>query len=103
MSAPPKPAGAGVFPIVLTREEPDHPACASTDPAAWDALAAVTGQSPDRLAGSKVLVDANGWMRAFKAGPDAAAWDDPDAFAAAVRAIGAAPITAAGGEEHRHH
>ena len=101
---PPNPAGAGVLPIVLTREEePDRPACASADPAAWDALAAVTGQSPDKLAGSRVLVDANGWMRAFKAGPDAAAWDDPGAFAAAVKAIAAAPITATGGEGHRHH
>ena len=100
---PPNPAGAGVFPVVLTREEPDRPVCASADPAAWNALAAVTGQSPDKLAGSRMLVDANGWMRAFKAGPDAAAWDDPAAFAAAVKAIAAAPITATGGEGHRHH
>lgn len=100
---PPNPAGAGVFPVVLTREEPDRPVCVSADPAAWDALAAVTGQSPDKLAGSRVLVDANGWMRAFKAGPDAVAWDDPGAFAAAVKAIAAAPITATGGEGHRHH
>ena len=100
--APPEPAGAGVFPIVLTREEPGRTAC-SADPAAWDALAAVTGQSPDKLAGSRMLVDANGWMRAFKAGPDAAAWDDPAAFAAVVRAVAAAPITAAGGEGHHRH
>lgn len=99
---PPKPAGAGVFPIVLTREEAGRAACAAAEPAAWDALAAVTGQSPDKLAGSKVLVDANGWVRAVKAGPDAAAWDDPGAFAAAVRAIAAAPITAAGGQGHHH-
>ena len=98
---PPKPAGVGVFPIVLTREEADRLDCVSADPAAWDALAAVTGQSPVKLAGSRVLVDANGWMRAFKAGPDAAAWDDPDALAAAVEAI-AAPITATGGEGHHH-
>jgi len=38
-----------------------------------------------------------------KAGPDAAAWDDPGASAAAVQAIAAAPITAAGGEGHHHH
>ncbi len=102
-AAPPKPAGAGVFPIVLTREEPDRHACASADPAAWDALAAVTGQSPDQLAGTRVLVDADGWMRAFKPGADAAAWDDPGALAASVRAIAAAPIIATGGEGHRHH
>ena len=99
----PKPAGAGAFPIMLTREEPDRSACASADPAAWDALAAVTGQSPDKLAGSRMLVDANGRMRAFKAGPDAAAWDDPSAFAAAVKAIAAAPVTAMGGEGQPHH
>ncbi len=99
----PKPAGASAFPIVLTREEPDRSACASADPAAWDALAAVTGQSPDKLAGSRMLVDANGRTRAFKAGPDAAAWDDPSAFAAAVKAIAAAPITAMGGEGQHHH
>ncbi len=100
----PKAAGAGALLVMLTREEPEgRPACTSSDPAAWDALAVVTGQSPDRLAGSRVLVDGNGWMRAFKVGPDAAAWDDPGALAAAVQAIAATPITAAGGEGHHHH
>ena len=100
----PLPKAAGAFLVVLTREEPEgRPACTSSDPAAWDALAIVTGQSPDRLAGSRVLVDGNGWMRGFKAGPDAAAWNDPGAFAAAVHAIAATPITAAGGEGHHHH
>ena len=96
---------AGALPVVLTRDEPErHSAlCASSDPAAWDALAAVTGQHPDRLAGSRVLVDANGWMRAFKAGPDAAAWDDPGALAAAVEPIAAKPISAAAGEGRHHH
>lgn len=96
---------AGAVMIVLTRDEPErHSAlCASSDPATWDALAAVTGQPPDGLAGSRVLVDAGGWMRAFKAGPDAAAWDDPGALAAALDAIAAEPITAAVGEAHRRH
>jgi len=100
----PKSPGASVLLVVLTREEPEgRPACTSSDPAAWDALAVVTGRSPDRLAGSRVLVDGNRWMRAFKAGPDAAAWDDPGAFAAAVQAIAATPITNASGEGHHHH
>ena len=98
----PLPEAAGALLVVLTREKPEgRPACASSDPEAWDALAAVTGQSPDRLAGSRVLVDANGWMRAFKAGPDAAAWDDHGALAAAIQSV-ATPITAAGGEGHHH-
>ncbi len=100
----PLPKAAGASLVVLTREEPEsRPACTSSDSAAWDALAVVTGQSPDKLAGSRVLVDGNGWMRAFKAGPDAAAWDDPGAFAAAVQAIAATPITAANGEGHHYH
>ena len=48
-------------------------------------------------------MDANGWMRAFKAGPDAVAWDDSGALAAAVQAIAATPITAAEGEGHYYH
>ncbi len=97
----PEAVGAGVLLVVLAREEPEsRSACASSDPAAWDALAIVTGQAPDKLAGSRVLVDANGWMRAFKARPDAAAWDDPGVFAAAGEAA-AAPL-AAEGEAHHH-
>ena len=95
----------GVLLAVLARDGSDgHPTlCTSADPAVWDALAVVTGQSPDELAGSRMLVDGNGWMRAFKAGPDAAAWDDPGALAAAMGPIGAMPVPAAGGmAPHRH-
>ena len=91
--------------VVLAKEEPegDPAGCTSTDPAAWDALAAVTGRSPDALAGSRLPVDGSGWLRAFKPRSEAAAWDDPGVLAAAAASIAAAPIGAATRGSHHAH
>ena len=97
-------AGADARLVVLAKGEPegDPAGCTSTDPAAWDALAAVTGRSPDALAGSRLPVDGSGWLRAFKPRSEAAAWDDPGVLAAAA-SIAAAPIGAATGGSHHAH
>lgn len=101
----PATAGIGLLPVVLTHDEPQSHAgdCTTADPAAWDALAAFTGQPPDELAGTRVLVDGNGWMRAFEPATDAAAWNSSETLAAAVSAIVAAPITDQAGGTHHHH
>ncbi len=101
---PPVMAAGRALPIMLARDAPGpHAAvCTSADDAAWDALAVVTGQPRDGFAGSRMLVDASGWMRAFKAPAEAATWDDPGALAAAVEAI-AVPIQAAEGAAHQGH
>ena len=101
--ATPLPQGMrdAALPVVLTqRQGLDHPpVCASADPAAWDALAIVTGQPPDRLAGTRVLVGRDGTLHEYKTGSDAATWDDPGALAAAV----AKSTSPAGSARHHHH
>ncbi len=74
--------------------------CAAVDPTARDALAVVTGAAAERLAGSRMIVDAAGWMRAFRPAGRAAEWDDPAVLAAAMQAA-AAPLAVGGG--HHHH
>jgi len=95
----------GVVPIVLTQDNADnHPGiCSAADPAAWGALAVVTGQPPDTLAGTRLLVDGSSWMRSVKSETGAAAWDRPGALAAAAGAILAAPVTVSTESAHHHH
>lgn len=102
-----RPAGtdrAEVLSVMVTRDgaHAGTATCTATDPAAWDALATVTGQLPDALAGTRLLVDGHGWLRAWK--PDSAAWqwDDPTLLSADVSAIQARPAGAAPGGGHHH-
>ena len=80
-TAPPLPSTytAALLPILLSPEAAaDAPGlCHATDPAAWDAVAMITGQSREGLAGARLLVDAGGWLRALKPAAAAAQWDDP--------------------------
>ena len=70
--------------------------CSADDPAVPAALALLLGQP---AAGSRLLVDANGWLRMAKTGEAASEWDDPAALAAALAAI-KVPLTGAGGGHH---
>lgn len=77
-------------------------ACHSADPSAWDALALATGETPETLAGSRLIVDAAAWLRAFRPASTAGAWDDPTVLSAAIRAIVEAPLAARDGGHHHH-
>lgn len=59
------------------------------------AYAAVTGASPGALAGTQILVDGAGWLRAVQASGAGPGWDDPAALDAAVQEVGAHPLAAA--------
>ena len=82
--------------------QPPGGACRSTDPNAWDALALATGETPESLAGSRLIVDAAGWLRAFRPASTANAWDDPAVLAAAIKAVADTPLSAPGGGHHHH-
>ena len=103
-AALPAAAGAGVVAVVLTPAVAPGGAapCHADDPAAWEALAIVTGQAPGGLAGTRVLVDGNGWLRAWRSGADANGWDAPGALATDVAAIAAAPLLARAAGLHHH-
>ena len=58
------------------------------------AYAIVTGAPAGLLAGTQVLVDSAGWLRAVQAPGAAPGWDDPAALAAAVRDVGAHRLAA---------
>lgn len=51
--------------------------CVAQGPEAWAALALLTGETPDRLAGYQWLSDRQGWARA-QSTPGAGAWSDAD-------------------------
>jgi len=77
-----------------------HPAssgglCTDNDDAVLRAYAAVTGAPPDKMAGTQILVDGGGWLRAVQRPGAVPNWDDPSALAAAVRDVLAHPLVPA--------
>jgi hypothetical protein len=74
--------------------------CVADTPDAWPAYALMTGIPPDRLAGTVVLVDPNGWLRAIY--PPAEA-EDASQLIASLRAICEHPVSAPSGGGHEHH
>jgi len=65
--------------------------CVVRSPQAWAAYAEVSGASPERFAGAQLLVDRDGWLRAYGA-PGKTAWSQGDLLCRSTRA---APSTAA--------
>ena len=98
--------GVRMVTVVLTPNGAPAPpdTCASTDPAAWAAMASVAGLAPDALAGAQFLVDADGWLRAEeRPGESVVRWADPLALLADARAICAHRIASAAPGGHVHH
>jgi hypothetical protein len=78
-------------------------ACVASEPQVWTALAIIVGSSPDTLAGTQVLVDRSGWLRAAWRPGDAEDWTDPRVLAARFREILARPLAIDPSAEHAHH
>lgn len=52
--------------------------CVDDDRQSLLALAVITGQAPTRMAGTQLIADRDGWLRARKSPSDAASWSDAD-------------------------
>jgi mono/diheme cytochrome c family protein len=76
--------------------------CIASEPQVWTALSAIVGVSPDALAGTEVLADQNGWLRAAWHPGDADDWNDPQVLAARMRDILAHPLTIVPSSGHVH-
>ena len=62
---------------------PADATCGAEDPAVWNAYAILAGLSPDQLAGTRFLIDPDGWLRAIQRPGDATvSWTDPSALLA---------------------
>ena len=83
--------------------KPTGAACVASEPQVWTALAIIVGLSPDALAGTQVLVDRNGWLRAAWRPGDAEDWTDPRILAARFRDILAHPLAIDPSAAHAHH
>ena len=85
--APPLPDDVGAVTVLVARNlaaRPTGAACVASEPEVWTALAIIVGLSPDALAGTQVLVDRNGWLRAAWRPGDAEDWTDPRIVAARI-------------------
>ncbi|KAA6123039.1 c-type cytochrome [Cupriavidus cauae] len=51
--------------------------CTAVSPQAWDIVARLGGVAPERLAGTELLADRNGWLRA-RGTPQQKGWSDAD-------------------------
>lgn len=61
---------------------PFRAACVADSPAAWAIFAGLSGQPPGRFAGTQLLADRAGWLRARTAA--AGGWNDADLLCAAL-------------------
>jgi mono/diheme cytochrome c family protein len=98
-SPPPLPPDARATTILLPPPGSSAPeGCVARDPAAARAYAIVTGSRDRPPAGTEILIDANGWLRAvLRPG------EESD-LAAEIKRIAAAPLPPeAGGMEQMHH
>jgi hypothetical protein len=77
--------------------------CTSADNAAWDAYAVIVGVAPDQLAGARILIDPNGWLRAVHWPTEPDGWHTTADLIAAIRQISTNPIRSATGDELAHH
>ena len=75
----------------------------TVEPEAWTAFAILLGTTPDGLAGTEMLADANLWLRAVWRSGDTGNWNDPRQAAALIRDIAAHPLPPATGGGHAHH
>jgi putative copper export protein/mono/diheme cytochrome c family protein len=82
-------------PVALSNLEPDSDA--------WRAYAIIAGVTPDQLAGTEFLVDADGWLRATFRPMTAGAWPDPAGIVAAAEVVAAEPIARPASGMHHHH
>jgi mono/diheme cytochrome c family protein len=109
--APPPPVlppveGVDIRTILLVRHPPIRPpdsTCVTIEPEAWTASAILLGITPDELAGTEMLADADLWIRALWKSGDAGNWSDPRQVAAMIRDIAAHPVAPATGGGHAHH
>jgi putative copper export protein/mono/diheme cytochrome c family protein len=90
----PGPAAPDVTTILVAATTPDRTACLASDPAVPQAYAIVSGVAAHDLAGTEILIDGDGWLRALQRPGAPAAWSDPRALAAELDKIRAHPIAA---------
>jgi putative copper export protein/mono/diheme cytochrome c family protein len=88
--------------VLLTRGQSVPPVpgvCVAASPAAWDAFAVLTGQDAAALNGVQIIVDADGWLRAWLP-----AGVVIDRLTDRIGAICATPVagSSAAGHVHRH-
>jgi putative copper export protein/mono/diheme cytochrome c family protein len=91
--------------VVMRHPAPkaEGPACIASEPQMWTALSIILGVSPDALAGTEILVDANGWLRATWHPGDPENWADPHVLAAKLQDIAAHPLVVYVPGGHIHH
>jgi hypothetical protein len=99
------PPNLDVATILVARNntpEPGGRECVATEPQLWTALAIILGVSSDDLAGTQVLVDQNGWLRAAWRPGASGSWNDAGVLAERLRDILAHPLTVSTPSGHHH-
>ena len=94
-SAHPVSMGVDIKTILLTRDRASKPtasACVTIEPEAWSAFAILLGVTPDEIAGTQILSDADLRLRARLRLGEAGDWNDPRRFSAVIREIAEKPV-----------
>ncbi|HEY4044128.1 MAG TPA: CopD family protein, partial [Rhodopila sp.] len=83
--------------------KPTAGSCVAADPAAWNAYAVLADLPLDEAAGTALLVDPNGWLRAVQRPGTTGVWRSRDDLLAAIRGICTHPVNQPSGGFHEHH
>ena len=95
----------GLVTILIGADSPDLPdgTCADSDPATRLAYALVAGVPRDGLAGTQILIDADGWLRRLWRPGDPPGWTAAPDLAPAVARLRREPLAAPAADTHAHH
>jgi len=91
--------GVVTIQMAFSPVQPDTETCVAGGDAMLRAYAVVTGGTPNGLAGTQILVDGGGWLRALQRPGATSRWSNPSTLAHAVRDIEAHPLAES---PHRH-
>ncbi len=80
--------------------QPEPALCIADDATLPTAYGIVSGVTPQDLAGTQILIDGQGWLRAVQPGRTGGGWNDTRQLAATIRQLQADPI--ARGAENDH-
>jgi putative copper export protein len=102
---PPAETGTRPLTIMLPAEADDRSreAGCATGSEVREAFAILLGTTSDALAGSQILIDANGWLRSVWRPGQPGGWETPARLAARVTALAEHPLPADAGSGHVHH
>ena len=100
MPGVPDPAVTTILATADPAAQPGPGLCIADDAALPTAYGIVSGLAPQDLAGTQILIDGQGWLRAVQPGRTGSGWNDTQRLTATIRQLQANPIARNAENDH---